>query len=151
MGSSANMTSFPTVTVQSLSSTYFPSRQSMKLSSVQFYRAGGLQLSDALRLIGETTTAQDNTQLVRINATVDLVNSIVAVIHPPDEGLDENSSSVPSGNGGGGFSSQGPCNTAGFLCIVQLDPETDTLTVLSPCPGTLPSRQLLVGSLKWVE
>lgn len=42
-------------------------------------------------------------------------------------------------------------NVAGFLSIVQLDPDSDRLTVLSPSPGALPSNYLLVGSIKWVE
>ena len=45
-------------------------------------------------------------------------------------------------------------NAAGFMCIISIDIDTDTITFRSPCPvtaNTLPSRYLLVGSVKWIE
>jgi len=106
-----------------------------------------------MRLIGETTTAQDNTQLVRIPPTPDLVNSIVAVLHPPEDGAgtDDGVKSQSVAGGGQALSGLNVSNAAGFVSIVSVDVENDTLTVLSPCPGMLPSKHLLVGSLKWVE
>lgn len=137
------------ISIQSLLPTLSPSRLSLKLSTIRLYRAGGVQLSEGMRLIGETASAQDNTQLVRIPSTPDLVNSIVAVLHPPDEGTgtDDATKSQVSGISSGLNTS----NAAGFVSIVSVDIENDTLTVLSPCPGMLPSKHLLVGSLKWVE
>ncbi|CAM9553971.1 unnamed protein product, partial [Choristocarpus tenellus] len=42
-------------------------------------------------------------------------------------------------------------NTAGFLYVTEVDVEQRRLAVLSPCPGALPSRFLLVGTVKWIE
>ena len=138
------------ISIQSLLSTLSPSRLTLKLSTIRLYRAGGVQLSEGMRLIGETSSAHDNTQLVRIPPTPDLVNSIVAVLHPPEDGSDDG---VKSQAAAGGPSSSGLnlSIAAGFVSIVSVDVESDTLTVLSPCPGMLPSKHLLVGSLKWVE
>jgi polyribonucleotide 5'-hydroxyl-kinase len=124
----------------------------MKLSSLKFYRAGGLQLSEGMRLIGEKVSAQENTQLVRISPSPDILNSIVAVLHPVEDetggDVDTVSSSSRPVDTPAALSQ---CNVAGFLWIVQLDTEADSLTVLSPCPGVLPSKHVVVGSLKWVE
>ena len=157
-----------TINIHTLPSSYSPSRQTLKLSQLRFYRAGGLQLSEGMRLIGESTTSQDNTLLLKITPSNDLINSIVAILHPTDDDDDVGTQSstlqhqqkiTGSGTGtsatGGSATGSGSTmhisNVAGFLCIVQVDIDNDTLVVLSPCPGTLPSRHLLVAGLKWVE
>ena len=124
-----------------------------------------------MRLIGESTTSQDNTLLLKISPSNELINSIVAILHPNDDDDDVGTQSstlqqqqkiTGSGTGAGTSSSTGGSasgsgstmhisNVAGFLCIVQVDIDNDILVVLSPCPGTLPSRHLLVAGLKWVE
>ena len=39
----------------------------------------------------------------------------------------------------------------GFLHVLDVDEARQSLTVLSPCPGALPSKFLLLSSLKWIE
>ena len=157
-----------TINIHTLPSSYSPSRQTLKLSQLRFYRAGGLQLSEGMRLIGESTTSQENTLLLKITPSNELINSIVAILHPNDDdddvtqssslqqqqkitGSGTGASSATGGSTTGSGSTMHISNVAGFLCIVQVDIDNDTLVVLSPCPGTLPSRHLLVAGLKWVE
>lgn len=139
---------------------YSPSRQSLKLSSLKFYRAGGLQLSEGMRMIGESATSQDNTQLIRFAPTSDLINSIVAILHPiEDDTTTTNNISMSNSSSTmeqqdkdkDGLKALGQCNIAGFLWLVQVEPESDSVTFISPCPGALPSKHILVGSLKFVE
>ena len=143
----------PNLTVQNppplstILTQYTPTRQSIKLSSLKFYRSGGLQLSDGMRMIGETANAQDSTQLVRITPTSDLINSIVAVVHPIDDDSSATSGSESSDN----LKAVAQCNVAGFLWLVQVEVDADNLTFISACPGPLPSKHILVGSLKFVE
>ena len=61
----------------------------------------------------------------------DLMQSLVAVSHAssPDELLSS--------------------NIAGFLYITNIDSMENTVTYLAPCPGNLPGRFLLIGSLKF--
>ena len=40
---------------------------------------------------------------------------------------------------------------AGYVQVTEVDDAAQTLSVLSPCPGPLPSRFLLLGSIKYVE
>jgi len=45
----------------------------------------------------------------------------------------------------------GEINTAGYVYVTGVDEGKRQLTVLSICPGKLPSQYLLVGNLKWIE
>lgn len=115
-------------------------------------RAGGVEVSDGMKLIGETSNQSEGVKLTRVQVSNDLVHCILAVLHmgdeedgsiPPPILSENNNSDVPQHL----LSS----NIAGFLWVVQLDIERDIMTVLAPCPGAFPSKYLLVGSMKWVE
>ena len=101
-----------------------------------------------MKLIGETEGTAEVLKISRAHVSNDLVNSILAVLHVGDENDDENALE--------GAKSDIPqhlvhSNIAGFVWVVQVDSDRDILTVLAPCPGALPSKYLLVGSIKWVE
>lgn len=42
-------------------------------------------------------------------------------------------------------------NVAGFIYVTEVDMANKRFTYLAPGPGELPSRNLLTGSLKWIE
>ncbi|CAN0549324.1 unnamed protein product, partial [Ectocarpus sp. 12 AP-2014] len=42
-------------------------------------------------------------------------------------------------------------NAAGFVYVTEVDMDKRRLAVLSPCPGSLPSRFLIAGTVKWQE
>jgi polyribonucleotide 5'-hydroxyl-kinase len=67
----------------------------------------------------------------------DLEHAVLAVLQAPDDGSSDGQR-VPS-------------NIAGFVYVVKLELDLNTVTVLSPCPGKLPSLDFVVGSIKWVE
>ncbi len=107
---------------------------------------GNPQITEGMTAFG---TKQDPFKLTRIVPTKDLAFSVVAVLHTTEGG----------GAGKGSAAAQQgevpqsllQCNVAGFVSIVQVDPERGTMTLLCPCPGALPSSYLLVGSIKWME
>jgi len=124
---------------------FSPARIDLKLSNLSFVRAGGLQLSEGMRSMGDSS-GPGVTDLVQVTPSAELLNSVLAVINPPDD-----FNAAESSN-----SSQLPldlikCNVAGFIVVVQLNLESNVMTVLSPCPGALPSKFILVGSIKWTE
>lgn len=133
--------------------TFSPHRQEIKLKTVRLLRAGGVQVSEGMRLVGESAEV-DNCSLTRITPSADLAGSIVAVLQPE---ADTGDGAGASGGGttAGSKETISPqlvtANVAGFLSIVSVDLEQDTMTVLAPCVGALPSKYLLVGNLKWVE
>jgi polyribonucleotide 5'-hydroxyl-kinase len=42
-------------------------------------------------------------------------------------------------------------NVAGFVYVTEVDMQKKQFTYVSPSAGELPSRNLLMGSLKWIE
>lgn len=120
-------------------SVFSPARLSLRISSVRMMRAGGLQLSEGMRLIGAVTETA-SFQLTPVSATQELEGSILAILHSNES--DTHGATTKDAN-------LLLSNVAGFVCVVQMDVEQDTMIVLSPCPGALPSNIMLVGSLKW--
>jgi len=126
----------------SLGPSYSPARIDIQISAVKFIRAGGLQLSENMRVMGDA--GNEATLLVPVTPTeAELGRSILAVLHPLPEG---SSSSARSDEIPQALLAQ---NVAGFVYVVSLSLEQDRMTVLSPCGGALPSPYLLVGSIKW--
>lgn len=135
---------------------FSPARMDVKLSNFIFIRAGGFQLSEGMRSMGDSS-GPGATDFVKVNPSAELLNSVLAVINPPD---DENDLFNAEG-GGVSVASHGSSddlpgdliksNVAGFIVVVQLNVEQNLMTVLSPCPGALPSKYILIGSIKWTE
>lgn len=120
-----------------------PERKVLRLSNIELFQAGRVQLSEGMKFIGDKS--DDKTALVRVSPSIDLLHRILAVVHPPGEHFD--SSKYPD---------EFPpemlkANTAGFVYVIEIDTEKDTLTVLMPCPGEMPSKFLFKGSIKWFE
>jgi hypothetical protein len=42
-------------------------------------------------------------------------------------------------------------NVAGYVTILDITPSENRMNILSPSPGALPSKYLLIGSVKWME
>lgn len=122
--------------------TLSPARLDIKLSSVRFLRAGGYLLSEGMRSMGDDIEGPSTTELISITPNVDLLNSCVAVLNYLDESLTSDNA-LPA--------DLIQSNVAGFIVILQINVEQNTMTILSPCPGMLPSKYLLVGSIKWIE
>ncbi len=125
---------------------YQPERiEGLDISEYTFIQFGGMQISDGMRMFGDKAAPEDSYKPTRIHRiTTDMEKSIVAVLHsPPRE---------ETFNGSNDLSMLFlQSNVAGYVYIVKIYPETNRMDVLSPCPGQLPTKNLLVGSLKWTE
>ena len=135
-----------------MSSTFSPVRQDLRLSSLKLIRGGAIELSDGMKTIGDTnSSSSESCKLSRLQPSNDLQHCVLAVLHFADcddevlidGNLDNTIVDIPT--------KLITCNVAGFVWVVQIDIERDVITVLAPCPGALPSKFLLVGSIKWVE
>lgn len=123
--------------------TLSPERKVLRLSAVEIFQAGRVQLSEGMKFIGDKS--DDKTTLVRVSPSLELMHNILAVVHPPGENF-----SLPVG------SDELPpellsSNAAGFVYVIEVSIEKDSLTVLMPTPGELPSHLLFRGSIKWFE
>jgi hypothetical protein len=102
------------------------------------YRIGGFQLSEGMRLIGDSSSSND-TALTKLVPSLDLKNSIAAVLHASSEESEQESLLEHS-------------NVAGFIWIAHIDLEQDTITTLLPCPGLLPNNiSLVVGAMRYID
>lgn len=141
-------------TVSPTAIAYSPERrEGVPISSYIFLKVGGIQLTQGMRIIGDSSH-QDTCKLTRVVPSSDLAYNILGVLNPLE---DENiavqlESDTGTGNAIGEFSQNLlNANIAGFISVVQIDIENDKMTLLCPCPGALPSNVLLVGGIKWVE
>lgn len=118
-----------------------PHRLELSLSSCTFLSNGGVRLSESMRPLGQETSGTQgggtSGGLQPVPPSSDLEHAVLAVLQAPDDGSSDGQR-VPS-------------NIAGFVYVVKLELDLNTVTVLSPCPGKLPSLDFVVGSIKWVE
>jgi len=98
-------------------------------------------------------------RLERAETTTALRHVLAAVLHEPPpweateaaDALGDSGDDDETADAAGAYRLVG-CNAAGFVVIQSLDAEKGTLTLLCPCPGKLPSSDLVLASgIKWTE
>ncbi|GLJ05625.1 hypothetical protein SUGI_0021580 [Cryptomeria japonica] len=102
-------------------------------SDLHIYRiGGGPQAPRSALPIGAEPSADPN-RVVQITINSDLLHVVLAVSYAkePDQLLSS--------------------NVAGFIHITDVDVQRMKITYVAPCPGELPSRLLLAGSLTWMD
>ncbi|KAM9977165.1 hypothetical protein ACTFIR_011021 [Dictyostelium discoideum] len=105
----------------------------LDFKDVSIYRTGGGPAAPASALPIGTSSQIDPLQITEVYPSLDMCHSIFAISYA------KQASNI--------FHS----NVAGFLYVSDIDMETKKITVISPAPGPLPSRFLLLGTLKWME
>jgi len=113
--------------------TLYPYQTVLDFKEVIIYKiGGGPQAPSSALPIGASPT-MDPVRLIEISPCTELVHSLLGVVHAksPETIL--------------------VSNLAGFLIVTEVNLERQKLTCLIPCPGPLPSRYLLLGSLKFLE
>lgn len=124
--------------------SYSPARTVVKISSLCLIRAGGLQLSEGMRLIGESGGPSDSAcQPIKVNATQELHRCLLGVLSLSESEVAEadRSDKLPQ--------KLLKATVIGYVCIINIEVEEDQMTLLSPSAGPLPCKYLLVGSVKF--
>ncbi|PKU84390.1 protein CLP1 homolog isoform X1 [Dendrobium catenatum] len=109
-----------------------PYSLSMNFGDISVFRIGGPQAPRSALPIGAEPLS-DPTRAVIVNINYDLVHAILAISYAKES--DQILSS----------------NIAGFLYVAEIDFESKRITFLAPCPAELPSKLLVMGTLKWSE
>lgn len=109
-----------------------PHANVVNFSDLLIYRFGGPQAPRSALPIGAEPSA-DPTRVALVSITSDLVHAVLAVSYAKEPELLLSS------------------NVAGFIYITDIDMERKKIQYIAPCPGELPSRFLLAGSLTWVD
>jgi polyribonucleotide 5'-hydroxyl-kinase len=115
---------------------YTPFASTVNFSDVIVFRVSeGTTVAPTSALPLGATRKVDETRLARLSeiSSSQLLFSIMAVSSAKEEARVADSSA------------------AGFVYVTAVDESKGTLTLLSPCPGELYSKFLLLGSIKWIE
>ncbi|KAJ3291651.1 hypothetical protein HDU79_002162 [Rhizoclosmatium sp. JEL0117] len=118
----------------------------------------------AVRRVGDATTilasalpiGQDRktqeTKIVKVEVGDILLNSVLAVSHADRlDAIAPASVSAPALTADQETALILDKNVAGFIYVSEVDDKKHKLTILTPNPGRLPKKYMVMGSLKWVE
>jgi len=123
---------------------YSPSLIEVSFSDVQLHKLSNISLSASLLPISAKQST-DPIQLSTISSseiTPKFQQNVLAVCHP---------SAVEKYGESGSARDLYLSGVAGFAVVEKVDVDKGTLSLLSPCAGSLPSSHLLVGDIFWLE
>lgn len=110
-----------------------PHSSSARFDELQVWRVGGAPRAPSSALPIGAAAQQDPLKLSQVQWAPDMMHSVLAVSHA--ESKDDILRT----------------NVAGFIYVTDVDMIKNRVTFMAPCPGPLPSRMLLTGSIKWLE
>ncbi|CEG39014.1 pre-mrna cleavage complex ii protein [Plasmopara halstedii] len=121
-----------------------PCINEFSFDDVTFFAIKDMKVSDVMLPVGQAEVQTDRLRVVPVEKTVDLGHSLAAVAH---SGANQNASDSSPLN----FSWLLGSPAAGFVFIKEVRMAEQKLVLLVPSPGPLPSRNLVIGSIKWME
>lgn len=113
-------------------------------AEVEIYKMSSMALSSSLLPVAQQQTT-DAIQLAKVDLEDQpeaLQHALVAVCHPMAVQAYQQSGRARDLVTGG---------VAGFCAVERVMKDSDTLHLLSPCAGALPSKTLLLGDVTWME
>ena len=130
-----------------------PSSLEVRFRDVKLFKviAPDVAAVDSMLPVGQGSMLEP-LQVVNIPFTSDLGHCVLAVCHPRDDAdaLDPAAArQAESENNPYQFLLD--CAAAGFVVVSSVNLDRSSVTVLAPCSGDLPSNNLVLGSIEWVE
>lgn len=110
-------------------------------AEVEIFKLSSMALSSSLLPVAQQQTT-DAIQIQPVPLEEALQHSLLAVCHP---------AAVQSYRESGRGRDLWTAGVAGFCVVERVVMESDTLHLLSPCAGSLPSKTLLLGEITWME
>ena len=107
--------------------------QTLPFSQVSIFKVGGGPRAPTTALPIGQQSSSDPLRVTTVAPSMSLLNAVLAVSHGKS-----NADLLSS-------------NVAGFVYVTEVDMQKKQFTYVSPSAGELPSRNLLMGSLKWIE
>ena len=115
----------------------------INVSEVQIYKLSSMALSSSLLPVAQQqTTDAIQVEQLQEDSMESIQHAVLAVCHP---------SAVQAFSESGRGRDLWVPGVAGFCVVERFVKETDTLHLLSPCAGALPSKTLLLGDVTWME
>jgi len=122
-----------------------PSTHELPFRDCKVYQImAGAVRDDAMLPVGQASLLEA-LQVVAVPVSAALVHTVLAVCHV-DDAEEAPASSTTSPH-------QHLLDRAagGFVVVINVDMDAQTITLLAPCSGELPSCHLLMGTLEWME
>jgi polyribonucleotide 5'-hydroxyl-kinase len=119
----------------------------LQFSEVQIYKVSSMALSSSLLPVAQQQST-DAIQMIELDISnssseaESLQHMLLAVCHP---------TAVAAYRASGRARDLVTGGTAGFCAVERVIVDTDTLHLLSPCAGALPSQVMLLGDVTWME
>lgn len=110
-------------------------------NTVTIYKLSAIALSASLLPVAATQST-DSIQVQQVELTESLKHALLAVCHPM---------AVAAYQQSGRARDLYEAGVAGFCAVERVVMDSDTLHLLCPCAGSLPSQTLLVGDITWME
>ena len=110
-----------------------PHAGSARFDELSIFRMGGGPRAPSSALPVGAVSALNPLRCAPVTPSLELLHSVLAVSH-----ASEAAELMTS-------------NIAGFIHITDVDLQAKRIIFLAPCPGPLPGKLLLMGTVKWVE
>lgn len=110
-------------------------------NTVTLYKLSSIALSASLLPVAATQST-DSIQVTQVELSESLQHALLAVCHPM---------AVAAYQESGRARDLYEAGVAGFCAVERVIMDTDTVHLLCPCAGSLPSQTLLVGDITWME
>jgi polyribonucleotide 5'-hydroxyl-kinase len=113
----------------------------LRFDQIRLYRVTTMSLSSSLLPLGAQQTT-DVLQLQSVPVTEQITHRLLGVCHPRSVSDFDRTGSASRLYGSG---------VAGFVVVERVLMESETVHLLAPCAGALPSHTLLVGDITWMD
>jgi polyribonucleotide 5'-hydroxyl-kinase len=132
-----------------------PATHELPFRAVRVFKVlAGSKGDDSMLPVGQGSMLEP-LQVVAVTVSPVLVHNVLAVCHPAKDGDDNGDDDEHDDAAADAATSPHQhllgCAAAGFVVVTNVNVEAQTITLLGPCSGDLPSRNLLLGKLEWME
>ena len=118
-----------------------PFLNQIQFNTITLYKLSAIALSASLLPVAQQQST-DSIQVQQVELSEALQHALLAVCHPL---------AVAAYQQSGRARDLYESGVAGFCAVERVIMDTDTVHLLCPCAGSLPSQTLLVGDITWME
>lgn len=118
-----------------------PFANQIPFSTITLYKLSAIALSASLLPVGATQNT-DSIQVQKVELSEALQHALLAVCHP---------NAVTAYDASGRARDLYEGGVAGYCAVERVAMDTETIHMLCPCAGSLPSQTLLLGDITWME
>jgi len=145
---SNNTSEFTILSTSALVNPFGPTLLQLPFSELKIYKLGCISLSKSMLPVS-SKQASDAVQLTLVDElSPQLKHCVLAVCHPDSVKAYESSGGDHCVGNGEELYLRG---VAGIVVVEKVEIDTQRLSLLSPCSGSLPSMTLLLGDVVWIE